>query len=115
MCLGPDNMVVVPSLFTGKIWFVQYDDGETTTTTEDADTAEEDDDGLADGTIAVIVIGILFTIVVVTCLIYLVCEQRKSLVGNGSVGRQGSNTKHIAVNSNLSTDSAGFSTGDAKL
>ena len=27
MCVGPDNMVVIPSLLTGKIWFAQHSEG----------------------------------------------------------------------------------------
>merc|ERR1712087_844281 len=78
------------------------------TTTTDPEAAEEgDDEELKGGTIAVIVIGILVFLVIVVCLVYMGCQQKKSLAGNGSVGRQGS---HMAVNSNLSTDSAGFST-----
>lgn len=26
ICLGPDNMVAIPSLTTGKVWFVQHSD-----------------------------------------------------------------------------------------
>merc|ERR1712083_1194987 len=89
-----------------------YPDVDETTTT-DPDAAEEgDDDALSGGTIAFIVIATVVALVIIVFLIYMGCEQKKSLKGNGSVGRQGS---HMAVSSNLSTDSAGYSTADKKL
>ena len=86
---------------------------EEATTTDDQDAAEEgDDEALTGGTVVVIIVGTVVAVVFIGLLVYMACQQKQSLAGNGSIGRKGS---HMAVASNLSTDLDGGSTADKTL